>query len=115
MAESHFTEADGRQLAVDLIRELEQYQTDDEDGPWPWNIKAMHRPKGTQQDNVVLRHLDTIQQSGSRSLLMGFCAVLTDYLGDAHHGGGLANVAFYEKLSEYDIAGRPGAWPKMEG
>jgi len=111
-----FTEADGRQLAVNMLRELDHFETNDEDGPWPWSINAMYRPEDTPQDNVVLRYLDNIQQRGSEDLLMGFCAVLTDYLGSAGSagGGGIADEAFYESLTERDVAGKPGPWPRME-
>jgi hypothetical protein len=108
----NFTEADGRQLAVDMIRELDHFKIN-EDSLWLWSINAKYRPEDTPQDNVLLRYLDNIQQRGSRDLLMGFCAVITDYFGCAGSAG-VPDEAFYETLSERDITGKPAPWPTME-
>jgi hypothetical protein len=110
------TEADGRALAIDMLRMLDGYQTtNDENALWPWSVAAMYRPEGTQQDNVVLRYLDAIQQQGSRGALAGFCAVVTDYLGYVGEvGPGTPFMHVYERLTDRDITGRPGPWPTMD-
>lgn len=108
------TEATGRQLAVDLLREMAGYEIDDDDGPWPWSIQAMFRPEGESQDNVLLRYLDNIRQHGSREVLIGFCAVLTNHLGDCGPGGSTMREECYEKFTNRDITGKPGPWPRME-
>ena len=106
------TEADGRKLAVKMLREVSVYQIDDEDGPWPWSVQAMFRPEKMQQDNVLLRYLEKIQ--GNREALAGFCSIITDHLGQGGPGGGTLYERVYEKLTERDITGSPGPWPRME-
>jgi hypothetical protein len=110
------TERAGRLLAVKMLHELQRYQVEEgEDSGrcwWPWSIYAMYRPEHTQQDNVLLRYLDSIQ--GNRFALAGFCAVITDHLGSEAVGGGTIIPRFYKKLSERDITGQPGPWPTMD-
>ena len=64
-----------------------------------------------QQDNVVLRYIDAMQ--GNRAALAGFCAVLTDYIGNESHGG-VPYPSFYNKLTQRKITGTPGPWPTMD-
>ena len=107
------TEADGRKLAVKMLAEIEVYETapGDMDTRWPWNIQAKYRPENTQQDNVVLRYVDALQ--GNKAALAGFCALLTDYLGEIEHVGP-PNLEFYKTLTTRDITGKPGPWPTMD-
>lgn len=110
------TEADGRALAIEMLAEMVGYETapGDVESLWPWSIAAMYRPEGTAQDNVLLRYLDVIRKRGGREALAGFCSIITDHLGQEGTGGGTCHLWVYEKLSERDIAGKPGPWPKME-
>ena len=106
------TEADGRKLAIKMLREFENYDGDIDIG-WRWQIEAKYREEGTQQDNVLLRHLATIRDAGNANALAGFCAVLTDYIGCCEDGG-VPDVRIYENLIERDITGKPGPWPTQD-
>lgn len=103
------TEANGRQLAIDLLREFKAYEQDDA-GRWKWNIEAMHRAEGTPQENVVLRY---IHRCATPDVLAGFCSVLTDYVGSCETCG-TPDPEIYERLTERDMTGKPGPWPNLE-
>lgn len=42
---------------------------------------------GRSQVNLLLRAIDSIQASGERQMLEGFCCVLNDLIGEACEGG----------------------------
>jgi hypothetical protein len=71
------TEADGRQLAVDLLRELQDFGYLDE--------YLIQGGTGRLANNVALRFLDTVRDSAE--LRLGFAAVLTDFISGAYHRG----------------------------
>jgi len=104
------TELAGRALAIKMIEEMRAAM--DGAGPKPSSIEAMYRPEGTQQDNVLLRYFDAI--GGNREALAGFCAVLTDYIGSGEEDCCPSDPSFYSHLTERDITGTPGPWPKMD-
>jgi hypothetical protein len=112
------TELSGRLLAVDMLKQMEVYETapGDVESLWPWSHKAMYRPKGTQQDNVVLRYLETVQ--GKPKALVGFCSVLTDYTGQVVCQATERVMPFLDfyttRLTPRDLTGKPGPWPTME-
>jgi hypothetical protein len=110
------TERAGRLLAVKMLEEMERYsvedQTDDNEGGWPWSIYAKYRPRHTEQDNVLLRYLDELR--GSRAALVGFCAVITDHLGNDAVGGGAIYADCYKDLTARDMTGKPGPWPSLD-
>jgi hypothetical protein len=106
------TERDGRRLAVKMLREMESYQTSDwTGGCWPWSIQALYRPVGTQQDNVILRYIDSMLEN--RAALAGFCAVITDHLGHSECAGGTLYSHVYTRLTDRKIKGDPKAWPTL--
>ncbi|HYC46444.1 MAG TPA: hypothetical protein VED01_13305 [Burkholderiales bacterium] len=112
MARKPTTERDGRRLAAKMLRKMETYQTSDLTGCWPWSIRAVYRPLGTQQDNVVLRHINALQ--GNPAALAGFCAVITDHIGQGECGGGTLYPHAYAKLTDRETKGNPEAWPTLD-
>lgn len=88
-----FTERDGRELAVSMLRELEDVDAD------LVAIREDERPAGTPQSNVVLRHLAAVRAADCRELEAGFGAVLTDFLASALNGA-VPDATFYEDLIE---------------
>lgn len=83
-----FTEADGHQLAVDLLREVgHEWSTFEDSTSDAWK---------RQQVQVVARYLATLREHSSPELERGFCAVLTDYLG-ACVNGGVPDPEYYER------------------
>ena len=100
------TEADGRALAVAMLRHFWDVEDDQH------SIEAMYRTEGTQQDNVVLRYVGEAA-AGNADALTGFCAVLTDYIGSAV-GGSVPDEDIYENLTEREVTGKPGPWPTAE-
>jgi hypothetical protein len=112
MARKPTTERDGRKLAAKMLREMETYQTGGPTGCWPWSIRAIYRPLGAQQDNVILRYIDSMQ--GNRAALAGFCAVITDHIGQGEVGGGTLFPWAYEKVTDLEAKGDPEAWPTLD-
>lgn len=86
-------ERDGRWLAVAMLHELEDAETIDGYmlDPACWDDGA------TEQNNVLLRHLDALRASGSRAAEVGFTAILTDYISSCV-GGAIPDAAFYMKM-----------------
>ena len=114
------TERDGMAFAVKMLTEIEvDHRADmfgpsqrEEGGPWPLSIEAMYRAEGTQQDNIVLRYLDSIRDCPEA--MAGFCAVLTDHLFSSIVGG-LDLWPDYGDLTDHEIHGTPGRpWPSMD-
>jgi hypothetical protein len=95
-----------------MLREMETYQTSDSSSCWPWSIQALYRPVGTQQDNVILRHTESMLEN--RAALGGFCAVITDYIGHAECGGGTLYPHVYERLTDREIKGDAEGWPTLD-
>jgi hypothetical protein len=71
-----FTAADGRQLAVDLLREIKSTGVDE------CLVECRYRQGRTQCD-VLARYLRTVRQTGSAEVEPGFVDALTDYVGSA--------------------------------
>jgi hypothetical protein len=105
------TAADGRGLAVQVLEKMETYSID---ARWPWSLFARYRPKDTQQDNVVLRCIEAIQKKGTVEALAGFCAVMTDYIGQGECAEGHYFLSIYEEATEREISGKPGPWPTLD-
>ena len=103
------TEAHGRALAVAMLRTLSAYPLN-KVGGCQWSIEAQYRDEGTPQDNVALQYLRRCTNSQA---LEGFCAVLTDYIACSLDGGA-PDASVYERLTEYDVNGQPGRWPRPE-
>lgn len=96
MAE-HFTEADGHQLAADMLRELRVHYLAREEGvTTDAEIEALwHR-----DDSAILRrYLSTVRRRRSPALEKGFLAVLTDQLGAAQDGA--IDPDFYEEAGHH--------------
>lgn len=89
-------DADGRQLAVDLLRELRAAWEDES-----WLIDER---TGAQRDNVVLRYLAVLRTQGSPSAEAGFAAVLTDFMGSAVNGG-VPDPDLYERTYPQEPTG----------
>lgn len=87
---SELGECDGRELAVQLLRELGMANADattiDADC-WPEGVHA--------QDNIVLRYLRALRESGSADLEAGFASILTDFIGSALDGA-VPDADYYE-------------------
>lgn len=70
------SERDGRELAVQLICELEASDSEFS----PYSLEAEYRPPGKDLENILLRYLDAIDSRGSREVKVGFAAIITGYL-----------------------------------
>lgn len=70
------TAADGRHLAVDLLRELQAVGSDE------CLVDAQYR-QGRPQCDALARYLRVVRESGSTEVEVGFVAVLTDFIGSA--------------------------------
>ena len=102
------TVAEGRELAVEMLRHLEQYALNKREC-FQWSIQAMYRDEQTPQDNVVLTYLKRCREPGA---LAGFCSIVTDYLGTCVGEGGIPDIdASYGRLTERQITGERGRWP----
>lgn len=75
-----FTERDGRELAVSLLRELRDTDAD------LTALEDDYRPAGRAQDNIVLRYLTTLRETENRALEAGFAAVLSDFIASTLNG-----------------------------
>lgn len=82
-----FTEADGRQLAVDMLREI---------GDWWFNVsESMSEAQGEKDamvpflrrdPRILRRYIRTVEAKRSAALSRGFFTVVTEYIGGAIHG-----------------------------
>ena len=104
------TVAEGRQLAVEMLRQFEEYPLNKIEC-YQWSLDAKFREENTEQDNVVLAYL---RRCRGPQALIGFCSILTDYLGTCIDDGGVPYIGHYENLTEKQITGRPGAWPNVD-
>ena len=91
-----FTEADGHQLAADMLRDVhdewfnnEEYQAASPGAEW-----------ALLKGEVLCRYLDTVRNSQSATLERGFYSVLTDYIGSCMDGV-VPDADFYEKESRH--------------
>ena len=81
------TEADGRQLAADMLKEMERIGFDE------LALDGAQYREGRPQNDVLARYLAAAR--GSADIERGFLAVLTDVLGSAaEHDGG----AYFHRL-----------------
>ncbi len=85
----HLTAADGRRLAIDMLREIR-----DEVGSDATSIEEEYR-EGRPQSDVLARHLRVVGRAGP-AVEAGFLAVLTDFLGGAFEAP--TDPEFYEEL-----------------
>ncbi len=83
------TEAAGRQLAIELLREA--YAVEDSEHEGDWCIEARHRKPGQPQFNFVAKYLEAVD--GKPCAAAGLASVLSDTLG----GGGRVDVEVYER------------------
>lgn len=93
-----FTEADGHQLAVDMLREIEAHYR---------KIGALIESWPDSRDNeigdfwkqdkseILRRYLGTVAAKGSPALEHGFFAVLTDYIGSTQGDGVVPEPEYY--------------------
>lgn len=97
----HFTEEDGHQLAVDMLREIQAYWDEYFRLTWDAAERKGREPGAGAWRNlnadILGRYLATVQAHGSRELERGFFAVLNDYLGSAREG--CVDLDAYEKVS----------------
>jgi hypothetical protein len=94
MVAKQYTERDGRQLAVEMLRELgvEWDRRDLNHIPDEWLLEAQ-----IAQDPAVLRrYLAMVQDSGSAQLELGFLRVLTDFIGSNMSGVPIHDLWMYE-------------------
>lgn len=87
-----FTKADGRELAVDMLRQIGELEPDLACMDRGTRISAGHTG---EQRNVVADYLRTIRQRGSAELEAGFGEVLVDFLASALDGS-VPDPEFYE-------------------
>jgi hypothetical protein len=84
---AEFTEADGRQLAVDMLRELREWtervnerecdkMSDDEDEPDMREVILGEEPE------IFRRYLATMQSKNSAALERGFLCVLSHFMAE---------------------------------
>jgi hypothetical protein len=94
MAEN-FTEADGHQLAADMLREVrEEYFARERDDMTDAEISALWH---TAEPEALARYMNTVRNSGSAALERGFYQVLTDVLGNDDVS---PEPDFYERSTE---------------
>lgn len=102
-----FTEEDGHQLAVDLVREVEAHITHRRDHLRDVSDAEFERTYDSGEvwrndESVVLRrYLATVRESGSAALEKGFLAVLTSHLGSGGVEGGPFGLESYEPKGEH--------------
>jgi hypothetical protein len=75
-AARQFTTRDGRELALQMLHELEAQEAGDCS---PCAIEPEERG-GEPQLNLVLKYLDAIAAHRSRALVVGFSEILTGYI-----------------------------------
>ena len=83
------TEAAGRKIAIELLREARAYIDGHKDGNQA-SIEARYRTRGSLQDNFIAKHLAAVD--GRPRAAAGLASVLSDALS----GGGLTDVVVYE-------------------
>ena len=98
MAGSKFTEMDGRQLAVDMLREIGT-QWNEQD------LSAVPDGEITEacidfEPDVMRRYLRAVQEKASPELERGFLCVLSAFIGGEVSGCGL-DLAWFEKSKEH--------------
>jgi len=87
---SLLTEGDGRALAVQMLREANDIGLND---------LAIHEHErhGRPQNNLVLRYLDALRKADSRRADIGFCSVLSDFIGTCTDGSPAIDPDFYQQ------------------
>ncbi len=99
----HFTEADGRQLAADMLRELgRDWETvglpDVPVGEISEAlISEMCEAMIARDPDTLRRFLRVVQEKGSPALERGFLCALNDYLGSSMAGGFKRDPSAYEE------------------
>jgi hypothetical protein len=89
-----FTEADGHQLAADMLREVhDEWLTD------PWQADDGIAGWRKAAPVVLPRYLMKVREASSPELERGFFAVLTDFIGGSLDGV-VPEAQFYERESE---------------
>jgi hypothetical protein len=88
------TRADGHKLAVAMLRAMEGRPDECLMLQMFTNV-GVNKAGVYEQDNVVLRYLDTLRQAGSRDLEIGFAEVVTDFIASALDNG-VARPEAYE-------------------
>ena len=94
---SELTETDGRQLAIDMMREIEARWADHSD------LEHIEQPGDDDDDEeycrqcteieinrepeILRRYLDTVRNSRSAKLERGFLCLVTELLASVHCGG----------------------------
>lgn len=102
------TEADGRQLAVDMLRELESWDLKMGDGlippPGGEDSELDATEHGLNQEpEIFRRYLAAVHRARSSGVERGFLCVLSEFIGSALGGSALSA----EHLEEH-IEPRPG-------
>jgi len=80
-----FTEADGRQLAVDLIRELQSQWLDQPSLPTDAHVDAFLDAQLSRPPTILRRYLAAAHRGG-RKLERGFLCVLSDVIASSCEG-----------------------------
>ena len=83
MAKTNFTEADGHQLAADMLREIHAHWLARQQDVPDEQIRDLWR---RDDSSILRRYLATVIEPRSAELEQGFFAVLTDYIGSAPEG-----------------------------
>jgi hypothetical protein len=83
-----FSTADGRELAVEMLREVEGKSDDCCIDP--------HCRLGKVQDNILVRYLRVVRERGSLELEEGFGEVLSDFIASSI-AGATPDAEFYEE------------------
>jgi hypothetical protein len=92
-----FTEADGRQLAVDMLRELrEEWRSADLEGVLDEDIKETLIDA---EPTTLRRYLTVVQQRKSAPLERGFLCVVSNYIAGATDGT-IPDPEYYEQASK---------------
>lgn len=71
---------DGRELAVQLLHELEARDPNES----PCALDPQYRPG--PQDNIVLKYLDALHSLGSREATVGFSSIISDFIANCIEG-----------------------------
>lgn len=90
-----FTEADGRQLAADMLREIGARWLEGQGG-LDANDRSINEQIINREPGALRRYLATVRDSGSEALERGFLCVLTDFIGSSVTEG-VPDVALYEE------------------
>ena len=96
------TEADGRALAIEMLREADRVGLD-EACLYP-SANGDDVRDGRPQNNFVMRYLKRLRRTGNEDAWRGFASILSDVCATSCEGGPEAD--YYERL-EQEAALRP--------